>query len=158
MNLNPNMEKFWVHLEESDRCSPPSIPMIEPDTLFAQPPYDEDQFMTWEDGWERFVREYWSDRRSDTDTSDAYQQLRHNYIMATGLAGECGEVLEHLKKDVRDGMIDRQALAFELGDVLYYLTRIAQVHGYSLRELQAMNVGKLLHRKRYGKNPTRKDQ
>jgi hypothetical protein len=46
---------------------------------------------------------------------------RCDYIMAVGLGGETGEVLEVLKKSVRDGKSPelKQNLTLELGDALY---------------------------------------
>jgi NTP pyrophosphatase (non-canonical NTP hydrolase) len=48
--------------------------------------------------------------------------------LALGLAGEVGEVVEHIKKALRDdaGVITgnrRAALTTELGDALWYLAR-----------------------------------
>lgn len=41
-------------------------------------------------------------------------------IMSLGLPGEVGEVVELLKKRVRDEVLDVENLKKELGDVLYY--------------------------------------
>lgn len=72
-----------------------------------------------------------------------------------GLSGEVGECTEHLKKSVRDGFgigpIDpkvqpKRYAAFkdELSDVLWYVTRLASLHGISLKDLQHHNMKKLL--------------
>lgn len=71
------------------------------------------------------------------------------FIATCGLAGETGEVVEHLKKFVRDGKLDREALKLELGDVLFYLTRLSQWAGFSLKEVAEANIAKL--EARYGK-------
>lgn len=48
------------------------------------------------------------------------------FVITAGLSGEVGEVMELLKKHIRDNTpIDKQRLACELGDVLVYLIRIA---------------------------------
>jgi len=48
------------------------------------------------------------------------------YVITAGLSGEVGEVMELLKKHIRDNTpIDKQHLACELGDCLVYLIRIA---------------------------------
>jgi NTP pyrophosphatase (non-canonical NTP hydrolase) len=104
----------------------------------------EDAGPTYED----FVREQWSRHRGTGDERDL---LRQKFIMATGFAGECGEVVELLKKDVRDGKLDRTNLSLELGDALYYLTRIAIEHGFTLEEIQRRNRVKLLIRRGNGK-------
>lgn len=72
-----------------------------------------------------------------------------------GLCGEAGEVADKLKKIIRDqdGNItieSRLALANELGDVLYYLTRSAAELGYNLETIAEMNVSKLQSRKARG--------
>ena len=65
-----------------------------------------------------------------------------------GLAGESGEVIEHIKKHVFHGKeIDKQYLLHELGDVLWYVSAIATVAGISLESIMVENVEKL--RKRY---------
>jgi NTP pyrophosphatase (non-canonical NTP hydrolase) len=65
---------------------------------------------------------------------------------ALGLAGETGEVVEKVKKYVRDGALDKEALAKELGDVLWYLANMADNIGYSLSDIAAMNITKLKDR------------
>ena len=68
------------------------------------------------------------------------------FIMACGLGGEAGEVLELLKKHVRDGKHPGESLLLELGDLLYYLTRVGQEYGYSLPNIMAANIKKLQER------------
>lgn len=73
-----------------------------------------------------------------------------------GLNGEAGEVAEKYKKCLRDcnGIIDsemKEALAKELGDVLWYLSDIAFELGYSLQTIAEMNISKLLSRKNRNK-------
>ena len=67
-------------------------------------------------------------------------------VAAMGLAGETGEVLEHLKKHYRDGKHPGEALLLELGDVLHYLTVIAQAYGWTLDDVSAANMAKLAKR------------
>ena len=69
--------------------------------------------------------------------------MRDLYIMSTGLPGESGEVCELLKKHVRDGKLDTEKLKKELGDVLFYLTRIALRFDLTLDEIILANVAKL---------------
>ena len=99
--------------------------------------------------FDAFVRENWSRRKSAAAYAfEKPQPTRDLYIMATGLAGETGEVMELLKKHVRDGRIDRQELLLELGDVLHYLTRIAAEYGLTLIEVMDANRKKLEQRAR----------
>jgi len=77
-------------------------------------------------------------------------QIVEAMYCALGLTGEAGEASEKIKKWHRDGIIDYKAVALELGDVLYYLTRLANTVGYTLAEVQEMNVRKLTDRKERG--------
>jgi NTP pyrophosphatase (non-canonical NTP hydrolase) len=68
-----------------------------------------------------------------------------------GLANEAGEVAGKIKKIFRDkgGVIaeeDRQALKYELGDVLWYLTQICTELNLTLEEVAAANIEKLFSR------------
>ena len=68
-----------------------------------------------------------------------------------GLANEAGEVAGKIKKIFRDkgGVIsedDREALKYELGDVLWYLTQICNELNLSLEEVAAANIAKLVSR------------
>jgi NTP pyrophosphatase (non-canonical NTP hydrolase) len=67
---------------------------------------------------------------------------------AMGLAGEAGEVVDLLKKHLGHGHdLDKVKLTKELGDVLWYVSAIAQSAGLDLGEIAHANVEKL--RKRY---------
>lgn len=68
-----------------------------------------------------------------------------------GLAGETGEVAEKVKKTLRDagGTFDgerRDAIAAELGDVLWYVAMIAADLDLSLDQVARLNVEKLRSR------------
>jgi NTP pyrophosphatase (non-canonical NTP hydrolase) len=74
---------------------------------------------------------------------------------ALGLAGEAGEVADKLKKVIRDnaGVLTdavRDAVASELGDVLWYVSVLASEIDYSLDEIMARNLAKLNSRKKRG--------
>lgn len=65
-------------------------------------------------------------------------------IMGLGIAGEAGEVADLIKKEVGHGHPrNREKMAKELGDVLWYLSAIAEEYGYSLSEIATMNIEKL---------------
>lgn len=67
---------------------------------------------------------------------------------ALGIAGEGGEVADMVKKHVFQGHdLDRDHLAKELGDVLWYIAFGAYCIGYSMEDIMMMNVEKL--RRRY---------
>lgn len=65
---------------------------------------------------------------------------------ALGLTGESGEYAEKVKKLLRDGTFDPLAMAKELGDVLWYVTRSANELGYTLQEIAEINYKKLKDR------------
>lgn len=72
-----------------------------------------------------------------------------------GLAGEAGEVSEKFKKIIRDrdGIItdeDRQEITKELGDVLWYVSAIADYLGVSLDDVASGNLDKLFSRRDRG--------
>lgn len=68
-------------------------------------------------------------------------------VLGLGLAGEAGEVAEHIKKHVGHGHeLDRDKIVKELGDVLWYVAVTAKRVGASLNEVARVNVEKLLKR------------
>lgn len=68
-------------------------------------------------------------------------------IGAMGLAGECGEVADAVKKFLAQGHeLDRDHLKEELGDCLYYLAITALAVGCKLDEVMEANIEKLLKR------------
>lgn len=113
-------------------------------------------------GWDRIY-----DRRKDVGldydkfVQDNWMgaQDRFQLAIATlGLAGEAGEVAEKVKKHLRgddahnpmehvDIIARNKQVAMELGDVLFYLTWIANYHGYTLEQVMALNVLKLTDRR-----------
>ncbi len=65
-----------------------------------------------------------------------------------GLCGEAGEVADELKKHLFHGhAIDKDRLASELGDVLWYWVLLCDTLGLSMEEVVSGNVEKL--RRRY---------
>lgn len=81
--------------------------------------------------------------------------LMDKTILAMGVAGEAGEVLEKWKKIVayKDGVIsdeDRAELGKELADVIWYIAVMAERLNLSLDELMQQNLAKLASRKARG--------
>lgn len=74
---------------------------------------------------------------------------------ALGLAGEVGEVIEKIKKIVRNknGVIDHKDLECiepELGDVLWYLSEMCSAIGTTLNRVAELNIKKLSDRAKRG--------
>ena len=81
-----------------------------------------------------------------------YPDAGDNLLYPTlGLCGEAGEVAEKVKKMVRDdgGRLSaerREAIAKELGDVLWYLAQLATEAELDLELIAEENIEKLLSR------------
>jgi len=67
--------------------------------------------------------------------------------LALGLNGEAGEVADKIKKHLRDGKLDIGGIIYELGDVCWYVARLADSLGYSLEDVLTINNAKLESRK-----------
>lgn len=93
------------------------------------------------------------------DTFAEYHQaamaMRQNYLsrdesfslFALGLAGESGEAIELVKKALFHGHpLDTVRLREEIGDVLWYLTMLADAAELLLAECAAVNIDKLRER------------
>jgi len=74
----------------------------------------------------------------------AFQRL----IVAIGLAGEVGEAIDLIKKVEGHGHpLDRERLAGELGDVLWYIASLCSYYRLDMDRVATGNIAKL--RKRY---------
>jgi len=66
---------------------------------------------------------------------------------ALGLAGEAGEVANKVKKILRDGTFNREAIADEVGDCLWYIAALCRDLKVDMGELAQKNLDKLADRK-----------
>ncbi len=71
-------------------------------------------------------------------------------LVTLGVAGEAGEVVELVKKYIRDGHIDREKLALEIGDVMAYLGILADYFDLYLEDCATLTVNK--NKSRLAKN------
>ena len=97
------------------------------------------------------------DYRTFTRTTAVYPEAVSGAVpelmyLALGLAGEAGEVANQIKKIYRDGdgAPRREKIASELGDVFWYLIRLADSLGLNPEEILQANVEKLSGRKTRG--------
>lgn len=75
-------------------------------------------------------------------------------LAGLGLAGEAGEVVEIIKKQLRDETLQCYSVGpikKELGDVLYYWVRICVMYGLKPSEVMEANIAKLEDRLHRGK-------
>lgn len=94
-------------------------------------------------------------------TFDEYQKIARTTAIynndlgaiytALGLAGETGEVVEHIKKMVRDNnrlpTPERRAdITKELGDVMWYVANLASDLDISLEDVVSTNLAKIKDR------------
>jgi NTP pyrophosphatase (non-canonical NTP hydrolase) len=83
-------------------------------------------------------------------TTAIYPEEYRIVYPALGLAGESGEVAEKVKKYIRDGNLDRDLLAKELGDVLWYVSALSRDLGIDLEDVASRNIEKLRSRAERG--------
>ena len=69
---------------------------------------------------------------------------------ALGLAAEAGEVANKVKKILRDGKFDRDAIASEVGDCLWYIAALCRDLNINMSDLALDNLDKLYDRKKRG--------
>jgi NTP pyrophosphatase (non-canonical NTP hydrolase) len=82
-------------------------------------------------------------RKTAVYPKDSWKGL---YYVSMGLAGEAGEVANKIKKHIRDGVLDFDKVADELGDVLWYVSQMASELGYDLNTIAEGNIDKLYSR------------
>ena len=98
-----------------------------------------------------------NDYQRESRKTALYPDVGNTAIYPTlGLVGEAGEVADKVKKILRDkkGVFDKNskdAIKFELGDVLWYISQLASELGYELEEVANTNLQKLNSRKSRGK-------
>ena len=98
-----------------------------------------------------------NDYQRESRKTALYPDVGINAIYPTlGLVSEAGEVADKVKKILRDkkGVFDKDskdAIKFELGDVLWYISQLSSELGYELEDVANANLQKLNSRKIRGK-------
>ena len=103
----------------------------------------------------------WAVVGGETDEPFNYSQWVEDKIVTSGttrlventlgLCGEAGEVAEKIKKLMRDDTkFAPHEVLKELGDVVFYVTALANYYGSNLGEVVLMNVEKLDSREKRG--------
>jgi NTP pyrophosphatase (non-canonical NTP hydrolase) len=82
-------------------------------------------------------------------------QLQELMQQVLGLGDEAGEVLAIFKKWIRDNgaditLLDKQNVAKELGDILWYIAVVAHDLDISFDDIASKNIEKLQSRKQRG--------
>ena len=75
-----------------------------------------------------------------------YPKSREKEYLMIGLMNEAGEVGGAFKKEIRDNINNKDLIIDEMGDVLWYLTRLCDVYDVKISELMMNNINKLLGR------------
>ena len=75
-----------------------------------------------------------------------YPKRREKEYLMLGLMNEAGEVGGAFKKEIRDRIDNTELIIDEMGDVLWYLTRLCDVYNIKLSELMVNNMDKLFNR------------
>ena len=119
-----------------------------------------DWLLSGDDGEESFHRRLAKDMEeinASINSFNEYQKLMDKRSVcpedmkvvypALGIAGEAGEVADKVKKICRDDNKDfskhREEIAKELGDVLWYISRLAGDLGYKLSDIAQINIDKV---------------
>ena len=75
-----------------------------------------------------------------------YPKRREKEYLMIGLMNEAGEVGGAFKKEIRDRIDNTELIIDEMGDVLWYLTRLCDVYDVKISELMVSNMDKLFNR------------
>lgn len=87
-----------------------------------------------------------NDYQAESRKTAVYPEETPLQYLALGITGEAGEIAEKIKKKERDGNLDEEDLAKEIGDVIWYLAQLAEELGYNLDEIAEENLEKLRDR------------
>ena len=83
-------------------------------------------------------------------TTAIYDQKHAIIYPALGLAAEAGEVANKVKKIMRDGDLDREGIADEIGDCLWYIAALCRDLNIDMETVAYENLEKLHSRQKRG--------
>lgn len=90
------------------------------------------------------------DGYQDEAWKTAMESARNAAYLYNGLSGEVGEVCSLYAKAIRDGIEDHkrfsEQIKKELGDVLWFISGLSRLHGFTLKEVADANIAKLKSR------------
>ncbi|MCM1235138.1 MAG: nucleoside triphosphate pyrophosphohydrolase family protein [Ruminococcus flavefaciens] len=97
-----------------------------------------------------------NDYQKEALKTAVYPEDKRIIYPALGMCGEAGEVADKVKKVIRDNnqCFDderKEAIALEIGDVLWYCATLARDLDFSLEAIAQMNIYKLRSRAERGK-------
>ena len=75
-----------------------------------------------------------------------YPKRREKEYLMIGLMNAAGEVGVAFKKEIRDRIDNTDLIIDEMGDVLWYLTRLCDVYNIKISDLMLNNIDKLFQR------------
>ena len=88
-----------------------------------------------------------NDYQKGAASTAIYKPVHAVIYPALGLAAEAGEVANKVKKILRDGTCDREAIADEVGDCLWYIAALCRDLNVDMADLAQKNLDKLNDRK-----------
>ena len=88
-----------------------------------------------------------NDYQKGAASTAIYKPVHAVIYPALGLAAEAGEVANKVKKILRDGTFDREAIADEVGDCLWYIAALCRDLNVDMADLAQKNLDKLADRK-----------
>ena len=103
------------------------------------------------EAWDFYDSGQFNDYQNAAVKTAIYKSEHSVIYPALGLAAEAGEVANKVKKIIRDGTFDRDAIADELGDCLWYIAALCRDLNVDLSSIADANLRKLHDRQQRGK-------
>ena len=98
------------------------------------------------EAFEIFNSSQMNDYQRAAASTAIYKQEHAVIYPALGLAAEAGEVANKVKKILRDSNFDREAIADEVGDCLWYIAALCRDLNIDMQEIADNNIKKLKDR------------